>query len=81
MMLFGFTWLCETLGTILSKLESANKVTLVKNIFIYSRIIQVDCIWMQILVIKVLDLLEGWLFDAMMALQDKFNGSLHHGQS
>ena len=77
----GLYALGKVLSTIFGELESANEVALVENIFIDSRIIKIDNIRVQVLVVEVLDLLESWLCDTMMALENQLNGSLHHSKS
>ena len=60
--------LCEVLSPILSELESPYKVTLVENILVNLLVIKIDNIGVELCVVEVLDLLECWLCDAVVAL-------------
>ncbi len=77
----GLYALSEVLSAILGELESAYKVALMENIFIDSRIIKVDNIRVELRVVEVLDLLECWLCDAVVTLENQLNRSLHHSKS
>ena len=72
--------LSEVLCSVLGELESAYEVTLVENILIDSRIIKVDNIGVKLRVVEVLDLLESWICDAVVALENQLNRSLHHSK-
>ena len=78
---FWLGFLTEPLGSTIGHLEDASPLALVEYFLPDLLIIKVNRIRMEMSIIIIPDLLEGWLLDVLVAFEDVADGSRNHTES
>ncbi len=64
----------------LSKLKYSSPLSLMENTFVYLRIVEIDSIWVEVLLVKLFNVFKCRLLNTFVAPKDMRNSSLHHSQ-
>ena len=70
----------ELLSAGFGELESTRPLAAMENLLVDLLIVEIDNIWMQVLIIEFFNICKGWIFDIIMPAKNVLNAALHHLQ-